>query len=418
MCACRAARSSPAAPERLLPAENVTEIGSGAPVPAYYDFTPDLLASFPLTVLSEALHAKVDAIVLSWTAEIRASVPAATRLPFEQLADSAPLILRAMAKALGSVDPDVRQELMVRSPEQGITRFQQHYDPRDLMFEDRQLRRHTVRHVEQQLGRRMTSEEQLALGMGLDLMSQQAIVAFIGHQSSQLRDAAEAELRYLSFLSHDLNNNLSGVTLWLQVLRTQLQSHPELDEQVASIDTIQQQILTTIGGMGRLLQAERLRHGGKEPQSKSVDIRSLLTNQTRAVLPQATQRDIRFIVDVPEKAVVQTDPDLLSLVMQNLIGNAAKFASPGVVQIRAARAATHDGRGMWSISVIDDGPGIASEHVERIFQAFQRGTMEGKAGVGLGLAIASRSAALLGGKLTLESKPGEGSKFTLTLPES
>ena len=72
----------------------------------------------------------------------------------------------------------------------------------------------------------------------------------------------------------------------------------------------------------------------------------------------------------------------------------------------------------WSIRVTDDGPGIASDQVDRIFQAFRRGTMEGTSGVGLGLAISSRSAAMLGGTLTVDSRLGEGSTFTLTLPPS
>jgi signal transduction histidine kinase len=73
-------------------------------------------------------------------------------------------------------------------------------------------------------------------------------------------------------------------------------------------------------------------------------------------------------------------------------------------------------RVQWAIAVIDEGPGIPSDQVERIFIAFQRGTMQGEAGVGLGLAIASRAAALLGGTLTVDSAPGRGSTFTLALP--
>lgn len=290
------------------------------------------------------------------------------------------------------------------------------------MFEDRILRRVLATHVDQQLGRRMTLVEQAALGMGLDLMGQQAVVAFIEHQDAQLRASAEAELRYLSFLSHDLSNNLTGVTVWLQLLRTQLLANPEMAEQVESIDTIQQTILTTVGGMGRLLQAERLRHGGRAATPKRVDLRSLITNQTRQFAEQARLRGLSIAVDVPPDAVLMSDPELISLVLQNLIGNAAKFASPGTLRIRVTRADpvaaadVADGRVQWSVSVADQGPGIPPEHVGRIFHAFQRGTMQGETGVGLGLAIASRAAALLGGTLSVDSTVGVGSTFTLTLP--
>ena len=382
----------------------------------HFDFTPDLLASFPFTEVSAALRSRIGAIVKAWIEEISVVLPAATRLPFDSLPDSVPDILSALADALGSTDPAVRRVLLARSPSQGITRFQQHYSARDVMTEDRMMRRHVVRHVEDALSRRMTSDEQLALSMGIDLMSQQANVAFMEHQEAQLRAGAEAELRYLSFLSHDLNNNLSAATLWLQVLKTQLQAKEGLGEQVDVVDTVQTSILTTIGGMGRLLQAERLRHGGAQPEPKPVDLRSLVANQTRQVADQARRRGIKVIVEVPEDTTVTTDPQLITLVLQNLLGNAAKFAGPGVVRVRAEQRDAAGGGRQWALAVIDQGPGIPKDSLDRIFVAFQRGTMQGEAGVGLGLAIASRAASLLGGTLTVESVVGVGSTFTLLLP--
>ena len=72
--------------------------------------------------------------------------------------------------------------------------------------------------------------------------------------------------------------------------------------------------------------------------------------------------------------------------------------------------------GGWVLSVSDEGPGIAPEHLRNIFEAFRRGEMHGQSGVGLGLAIASRAAKLLGAELTVESKLGVGSTFRLAFP--
>lgn len=85
--------------------------------------------------------------------------------------------LAALADAFGSADPAVRRELLVRSPSQGITRFQQHYSAADVMTEDRLLRSRVYVQVEQALGRRTTLGEQRSLSMGLDLMIQQAMLA-------------------------------------------------------------------------------------------------------------------------------------------------------------------------------------------------------------------------------------------------
>lgn len=106
-----------------MPDPTTAPIGAPAPAPepqpgltaAYYDFTPDLLASFPLVELAAAVHAVSDAVLLAWSAEVRASIPAASRLPFDELADNLPRILAALAQALGSADPAVRHGLLERS---------------------------------------------------------------------------------------------------------------------------------------------------------------------------------------------------------------------------------------------------------------------------------------------------------------
>jgi signal transduction histidine kinase len=103
---------------------------------------------------------------------------------------------------------------------------------------------------------------------------------------------------------------------------------------------------------------------------------------------------------------------LIGLVVQNLVGNAVKYSSTGMVRISATCGA--DGR--CAISVSDEGPGIAVEHLNRIFDAFARGEMYGQGGVGLGLAIASQAAKLLGAELAVESAVGTGSAFRLVLP--
>jgi signal transduction histidine kinase len=120
-------------------------------------------------------------------------------------------------------------------------------------------------------------------------------------------------------------------------------------------------------------------------------------------------------VDVPADAVMTGDGELVRLVLQNLIANAVKYSSRGTVRARAEQQ--ENGRkGGWMLSVSDEGPGIAPDHLTHIFEAFRRGEMHGQQGVGLGLAIASRAAKLLNAELTVESKLGVGSTFRLALP--
>ena len=179
---------------------------------------------------------------------------------------------------------------MERSPGQGIHRFQLHYDVRDLATEDRLLRLIIIEQVEAGLGRRLGRDEDTALNWCIDLMGQQAMIAFVSHQNERLRAAAEAELKYLSFLSHDLNGNLGNVTLWLQILRRRLAASPQFADEVSALDTAQQAILDTMGGMGRLLQAERLRHQGVAAEGRG---RSTCTTCRRPSPPRSPRRPSR-----------------------------------------------------------------------------------------------------------------------------
>jgi signal transduction histidine kinase len=386
-------------------------------LPQRSDPTSDLLRHRAFPELAEALRSQIGAILDEWKERVRKVLPHRTSgLNTDQLEDSLPAILTSISEALASDDPKETRRMMERSPSQGITRFQQHYEVRDVATEDGLLRRVVVERVAQSLGRRATVEEEVALHMAIDLMLQQAVVAFVTQQNQQLRAAAETELQYLSFLSHDLRGNLGNVTLWLQALKLELAGPAQSSSAVATLDMAQQAILDTMGGMGRLLQAERLRHqGAAQPKPGPLNLHETAWAMVRQFVPQAEQKGVRVVVEVPPDAVVRSDRELITLALQNLVGNAVKYSTQGTVRVSAEQQA--DGRvGAWTLLVSDEGPGIAPERLATIFEAFRRGEMHGQSGVGLGLTIASRAAKLLGAELTVESELGAGSTFRLALP--
>jgi signal transduction histidine kinase len=98
--------------------------------------------------------------------------------------------------------------------------------------------------------------------------------------------------------------------------------------------------------------------------------------------------------------------------VQNLLGNAVKYTKEGSVQI----VTSHLPNSGCRITVADDGPGISTEQLEKIFQPYTRGTTHGQSGMGLGLTIAHEAAVLLKARLWAESQPGNGSNFHLELP--
>jgi signal transduction histidine kinase len=127
---------------------------------------------------------------------------------------------------------------------------------------------------------------------------------------------------------------------------------------------------------------------------------------------QARQKSLELEIRAGEPVHVVTDPGRVRQIVLNLLSNAVKFTDAGSVRVKVSSA------GRWAeVRVEDTGPGIAPEDHERVFQEFeQTGGSAGRGGTGLGLPISRRLAGLLGGSLSLESAPGQGSAFTLRLP--
>jgi signal transduction histidine kinase len=171
--------------------------------------------------------------------------------------------------------------------------------------------------------------------------------------------------------------------------------------------------------MDRILQAERLRKAAIRPSVSHVDLHSLLHDIARQAARTAEHKGLAMEVDVMPAAAADTDRELIGLVLQNLIGNAVKYSPKGTVSVRARpwiEGQTGEQRG-WEVSVSDQGPGIAPQHRQRLFEAFARGETHGQPGVGLGLAIAAQAVKLLGGQLSFESEVGAGSTFRVSIPD-
>jgi signal transduction histidine kinase len=163
-----------------------------------------------------------------------------------------------------------------------------------------------------------------------------------------------------------------------------------------------------------MLDHERLRNSGEGPKFLPVDLHPVATKVAGQFSREADAKGVRLAIEVRPGTVVTSDRELLSLVLQNLVGNGVKYSSGGTVRVGSD---VHISAGCQVLWVSDEGPGIAPEKMGNIFDAFKRSEVHGQRGVGLGLAIASQAAILLGAKLTVDSQLGIGSMFRLSLSE-
>jgi two-component system phosphate regulon sensor histidine kinase PhoR len=165
-----------------------------------------------------------------------------------------------------------------------------------------------------------------------------------------------------------------------------------------------------------LLELSRIEErSDAEVKREAIDLSDVVDQVVATVRAQAAARSVALEADVAENARALGDPDGVERMVLNLVDNAIKYGSPrGRVRVVAASA-----DGWVEISVTDDGPGIESRHLSRLFERFYRvdpGRSSADGGSGLGLAIVKNLAESMGGRVGVESEIGRGTTFSVRLP--
>jgi signal transduction histidine kinase len=367
--------------------------------------------SFP--DLAAAVRARASIVLLRWENAAKEILPSADELTRAQLRNSLPDVLENLAAALASTKPSTARTLLEDGHEHGAVRFVQSYNLTELLIEFDVLRPILMEEAALHMKRDVTLGEVIALNMGVDLAARRSVLAFVEHQRAELRQAAEAHAKYLSFMSHDVRGGLNAILLTADVLHHQLADEPQFSEALSDVEMIKRNILDTVATMDRFLRAEQLRSGKVKPKVSDVDLKTIVHELGAQFRHQAIAKGLRIRIDGEQDGVIRTDRELLLTVLQNLVGNAIKYADHGEVTV----AVKHDAGGA-EIAVRDQGPGMDPEQLERLFAPFVRGETHGQSGVGLGLFIARQAAEILGATLRADSKLGHGTTFHLRLPES
>jgi signal transduction histidine kinase/HAMP domain-containing protein len=232
---------------------------------------------------------------------------------------------------------------------------------------------------------------------------------------TNLRRLDEMKSGLLSVVSHELKTPLTSMRMAMHLL---------LEERIGSLNPKQIELLTAARDdsdrlhkiIGELLDMGRLESGRVEmemqPHSAQELISEALRPQEAAYHDHGVKTEVEIAADVPR---VLADPARIDHVFSNLLDNALKFTPPGG-QVRLS-AEMDDG--MVRFAVEDSGPGIAPEHLGRVFDRFYRVTGPGQpGGAGLGLAIAKEIVQAHGGQIEVKSQVGKGSRFSFTLQKA
>jgi signal transduction histidine kinase/DNA-binding response OmpR family regulator/HAMP domain-containing protein len=233
-------------------------------------------------------------------------------------------------------------------------------------------------------------------------------------QKRQVDEANNFKSAFLSNMSHELRTPLNSVIALSGVLNRKLRDKIKEDEYnyLEIIEKNGKQLLLLIND---ILDLSRIESGKEELHVSKFSIYNLVESIVESVEPLATEKNLRISNTLDRNLpVIASDSSKCHHILQNIISNAVKFTEEGLVEI----SAIHD-KDEFCISIRDTGIGIEPEYLPLVFDEFRQAddkVSRKYGGTGLGLAIAKKYALALGGKISVQSKPGTGSTFTITLP--
>ncbi len=241
-------------------------------------------------------------------------------------------------------------------------------------------------------------------------------------------DAAnQAKSSFLANMSHELRTPLNGVIGYAQVLMKDPDLGEKNRERLRIVQTSGEHLLRMIN---EVLDFSKIEAGKMELTTAPFHLPQLLRDIAAANSTRFEQKNLEFVFDpspdLPD--LVLGDPLKLRQVIENLLGNAAKFTATGTVTFRISSVVPQlstlnsqlspasPAPDTFEFSIADTGPGISAADLARLFQPFQQAVdaRPPEPGTGLGLAISQRMVALMDGKLEVESTPGHGSRFFFT----
>jgi signal transduction histidine kinase/ActR/RegA family two-component response regulator len=231
----------------------------------------------------------------------------------------------------------------------------------------------------------------------------------------EAEEAVAAKSAFVAMVSHELRTPISAILAGAARLAA--------DAPDAAAKT-HAQLIGDAGGMMRallndLLDFSRLEAGRMAIDKAPFDLRQAIADTVRLWRDEMQKKGLRLRIEGASGLPrwVTGDPLRLRQVLNNLLSNAVKFTAQGAITVRLA-SRDQDGRHLLEIMVIDTGPGVPAEYLDRIFMPFDQLTARvarDHGGSGLGLVISRELARLMGGDLTLESEPGKGASFRFTL---
>lgn len=215
---------------------------------------------------------------------------------------------------------------------------------------------------------------------------------------------------------HDLRNPLTAIAGAIELIEVEAQ-HQSFDDLPQMLGIIESNTSKMLGLVNTIMDISRLESRQMPLRWTAFHLHEMIAEAFRLQTPLTEEKHVQLIYDrPPEFPLLWADADLVARILQNLIGNALKFIQVrGLIRVAAALEPQTEYNPMARITVWDNGPGIASDIRENLFQKFVTGR-QNASGSGIGLSFCQLAVQAHGGRIWVESEPGQGAAFHFTLP--
>jgi signal transduction histidine kinase len=380
-------------------------------------------------IVAERIAAEHTLLAARWFARLKDLLPVDPDevFPSEQILDHIPTLIVDISRYVHAPEEEAiaANTLVVeKARELGALRHQQRASLHQVLREYQLLGSILVRFVQDEAIRLVLTpppDECMAvvarLHHAVAVLLQETVETFVGLYTRTITEQAERLQQFTRMATHEWRQPLAPILTAVSLLRM-----PTLgpEQRAHTVELIARNVASLIEMTHKL---ERLARLDPPPDNASllvVSVRIVAAEAARQLREMAEARGVRVLI-ADEMPSVAVDVGRLELALVNLLSNAIKYSDPAKTDRFVAVTATPLEDGSCAIEVRDNGLGIPANRIAHIFRRFTRAhtdnaETEAIKGVGLGLAIVDDCVAAIGGTITVESEPGAGTVFTLTVP--